>query len=83
MKQLSQQENLIKSRVKYLEQAQGKMESRMNVMRAQIQHREKAIQSKDEDILRNALRAKRDEVLERERKARVNRSMIERAQGKF
>ena len=59
------------------------MESRMNVMRAQIQHREKAIQSKDEDILRNALRAKRDEVLERERKARVNRSMIERAQGRF
>ena len=83
MKQLTQQENLIKSRVKYLEQAQGKMESRMNVMRAQIQHREKAIQSKDEDILRNALRAKRDEVLERERKARVNRSMIERAQGKY
>ena len=55
----------------------------MNVMRAQIQHREKAIAAKDEDILRNALRAKRDEVLERERKARVNRSMIERAQGKF
>ena len=69
--------------MKYLEQAQEKMESRMNVMRAQIQHREKAIAAKDEDILRNALRAKRDEVLERERKARVNRSMIERAQGKF
>ena len=69
--------------MKYLEQAQEKMESRMNVMRAQIQHREKAIAAKDEDILRNALRAKRDEVLERERKARVNRGMIERAQGKF
>ena len=69
--------------MKYLEQAQEKMESRMNVMRAQIQHREKAIAAKDEDILRNALRAKRDEVLERERKARVNRSMIERAQGKY
>ena len=83
MKQLAQQENLVKNRVKYLEQAQEKMESRMNVMRAQIQHREKAIAAKDEDILRNALRAKRDEVLERERKARVNRGMIERAQGKF
>ena len=72
----------MKSRVNYLEKAQEKMESRMNVMRAQIQHRERAIAGKDEDLLRNALRAKRDEVLERERKAKVNRSMIEKAQGR-
>ena len=82
MKQLSEQESLIKSRVNYLEKAQEKMESRMNVMRAQIQHRERAIAGKDEDLLRNALRAKRDEVLERERRAKVNRSTIEKAQGR-
>ena len=51
-------------------------------MQAQITHREKAIQKKDEDQLRNALRMKRDEVLERERQAIVKERLIAKVQEK-
>ena len=68
---LIDQESKMKNRVKYLEKAQAKVSSRMNVMKAQIDYREKAILKKDDDHLRNALRMKRDEVLEYERRAMV------------
>ena len=51
-------------------------------MQAQIAHREKAIQKKDEDQLRNALRMKRDEVLDRERQAIVRERLIAKVQEK-
>ena len=82
IKSLVKQENKVLGRVKYLEKANAKAASKMAVVEAQIEHRERAIQAKEQDELRQALRMKRDEALEEERRALVREKIIARIQEK-
>ena len=54
------------------------MVSKMNIIKKRVEVREAAIKSKNQDQLRQALRAKRNEALEEQRKANVKEKILQR-----
>ena len=58
------QEQAVQNRVKYLEETQNKLTEQVAVMQAQVKLREKVMERKQQDMLKQALRQKRDEQIE-------------------
>ena len=71
-------EKSIRSRVKYLEQAQIKLAQKISVIQARNELKERVAKAKEEEILRQALRQTRDEALQEKRRSIVKDKLIAR-----
>ena len=76
--QLADYEGKIKNRVQYLEKEEKKMLAKMNIIKKRVDVRENAIKLKQQDQVRQALRAKRDEAIKEQRKNAVKEKMLQR-----